>query len=290
MDYLLNLVASGLTFGALFGLVALAFAVIYKTTGVVNFAQGEVMMFIVYISWMLGSTLSLPFWLLLPITVLVGASFGAILEWLFIRPMAGESQFAIIMTTVGLAIVLRGLVPLMWGVEHASLAAPFKSDVIEIGPVMLLGDQIFAMAIFALVSLSVWAFFRFSRLGAAMRAAALDETAALLMGIDVRRLHRAAWAIAAAVSGLAGVCYAVIVARAPDMWFLGLQSFPATIFGGLDSPLGSGVGGLLIGVTASLSEGYIGQGLKEISGFIIIIMILMVRPYGLFGEKELERV
>lgn len=290
MDYLANLVASGLTFGALFGLIALAFAVIYKTTGVVNFAQGEVMMFIVYISWMLGGMLSLPFWLLLPVTVLVGALFGAALEWLFIRPMAGESQFAIIMTTVGLAIVLRGLVPLIWGVEHASVAAPFKSEATEIGPVMLLGDQIFAVAVFLLVSLGVWAFFRFSRLGAAMRAAALDETAALLMGIDVRRLHRAAWAIAAAVSGLAGVCYAVIVARAPDMWFLGLQSFPATILGGLDSPLGSGVGGLLIGVTASLSEGYIGQGLKEISGFIIIIMILMVRPYGLFGEKELERV
>lgn len=290
MDYLLNLTMSGITFGALLGLVALAFAIIYKTTGIVNFAQGEVMMFVVYIAWTIGSTLTLPFWILVLVAVLVGALFGGALEWLLIRPMAGESHFAIIMTTVGAAIVLRGLVPLIWGVQSEPLPAPFKSDMVEIGPVILLGEQVFALLVFGLVCAGVWAFFRFSRFGVAMRATALDETAALLMGINVRRLHMAAWAISAAVSGLAGVCYAIAVARAPDMWFLGLQAFPSTILGGLDAPLGSGLGGLLIGVTASLSEGYIGQGLKEISGFVIIIVILMVRPYGLFGERELERV
>ncbi len=248
------------------------------------------MMFIVYISWALGKTFAIQFWLIVPIAVVVGMLFGALLERVFIRPMAGESQFAIVMTTVGLAVALRGILPLIWGVDSEVFAAPFKSQLFEIGPLVLLGEQVFALATFLVVSTGVWAFFRFSRFGVAMRASALDETAALLMGIDVRRLHMVAWSISAGVSALVGVCYALAVGRGPDMWFLGLKSFPATILGGLDSPIGSGVGGLLIGLTTTLSEGYIGQGMKEISGFIIIIVILMVRPYGLFGEKEQERV
>lgn len=290
MDYFLNLVASGLIFGSLYGLIAIGFAVIYKTTGVVNFAQGEVMMFVLYFAWMIGAYVDAPLWALLLLSVIVGTVFGALLEWLFIRPMIGQSQFAIIMTTVGVAIILRGLVPIFWGVQSEPLEAPIKSELFEFGPVLMLGDQIFALVLFVLVSVATWVFFRFSRAGAAMRAAAHDETAALLMGINVRRLQGLSWMIASAVSGVAGVCYALTVSRSPDMWQIGFQAFPATIFGGLDSPLGSAFGAIVVGATASLSEGYIGYGLKEISGFIIIIAVLMLRPYGLFGEKELERV
>lgn len=290
MDYFLNLVASGLVFGALYGLVAIGFAVIYKTTGVVNFAQGEVMMFVLYFAWMVGSFVDASLWVLLAIAIVFGSLFGAVLERVFIRPMLGKSQFPIIMTTVGLAIVLRGLVPIFWGVDSAPIEAPIKSHLYQFGPVFLLGDQVFALALFLLVSAATWAFFRFSRVGVAMRAAAHDETAALLMGINVRRLQGLSWMIASAVSGVAGVCYALIIARAPDMWHIGFQAFPAAILGGLDAPLGAAFGGAMVGIVASLSEGYIGYGLKEISGFIIIIAVLMVRPYGLFGEKELERV
>lgn len=290
MDYLLNLVASGLVFGSLYGLVAIGFAVIYKTTGVVNFAQGEVMMFVLYFAWMVGSFVDAPLWMLLVIAIVFGSLFGAVLERLFIRPMLGKSQFPIIMTTVGLAIVLRGLVPIFWGVDSAPIEAPIKSQLWQFGPVFLLGDQVFALVVFLLVSAATWGFFRFSRVGIAMRAAAHDETAALLMGINVRRLQGLSWMIASAVSGVAGVCYALIIARAPDMWHIGFQAFPAAILGGLDAPLGAAFGAAVVGIVASLSEGYIGYGLKEISGFIIIIAILMVRPYGLFGEKELERV
>ncbi len=136
----------------------------------------------------------------------------------------------------------------------------------------------------------VFLFFRFTRIGVAVRATAMDETAARLMGVDVRRISSLAWAISAVVSGLGGIAFALMFSRAPDLWFEGLRSFPATILGGLDSPLGSGFGGLIIGVIGALSEGYIGQGLKEISGFFVIIIVLMIRPYGLFGDKDLERV
>lgn len=290
MDYFLNLVASGLVFGALFGFIAIGFAVIYRTTGVVNFAQGEIMMLVTYFAWTVGANGTAPLWQLMGVAVLGGIALGALVEFIFIRPMLGESQFAIIMTTVGIAIILRGLVPLVWGVESLPIDTALKSATIEFGPVLLLGDQLFAMAVFLTVAAGAWIFFRFTKVGTAMRATAHDETAALLMGINVRRLHALSWMISSAIAGLAGVCYAIVVSRAPDMWFLGMQSFPAAILGGLDSPLGSAIGALIIGATASLSEGYIGQGLKEISGFVMIIAILMVRPYGLFGEKELERV
>lgn len=290
MDYFLNLVASGLVFGALYGFIAIGFAVIYKTTGVVNFAQGEIMMLVTYFAWTVGSHGTAPLWQLMLLAIGGGLVLGAVVERLLIRPMLGESQFAIIMTTVGIAIIMRGLVPLIWGVESLPVENALKGVTVEFGPVLLLGDQIFALGAFLLVSLVTWVFFRFTRVGTAMRATALDETAALLMGINVRRLHSLSWMISSATAGMAGVCYAIMVSRAPDMWFLGMQSFPAAILGGLDSPLGSALGALIIGVTASMSEGYIGQGLKEISGFVMIIAILMIRPYGLFGEKELERV
>lgn len=290
MDLFLNLVASGIVMGSLFGLVAMAFAVIYRTTGVVNFAQGEVSMLIAYVAYSIGSVVDFSFVPLVVFTVIASVLIGMILERLFIRPMLGEPIFAIVMVTVGLAIMLRSVIILVWGVNEADFEAPLKGERIEIGPVILFVEQAAAIGLFVIAVLAVWLFFKFTRIGTAMRAAAGDETSALLMGIDVRRVYTVAWAISAVISGLAGVVFAIIFSRAPDMWFLGLQAFPATILGGLDSAIGSAFGGIAIGLIADLSEGYIGQGLKEIAGFVVIIIVLMIRPYGLFGQRELERV
>jgi branched-chain amino acid transport system permease protein len=290
MDLFLNLVASGLVIGSIYGLIAISFAIIFKTTGVLNFAQGEVMMLVAYVSWSLGTSLTLPFPLLILVSIAVAALIGVIIERLVIRPMIGQPIFAIVMVTIGLAATLRSLILMIWGVDAESFEASITGGLIEIGPVVLFTEQLFAILLFFTVSAAVYLFFRFTRIGVAMRATAMDETTALLMGVDVRRISALAWAIAAMVSGLAGITFAIMFSRAPDIWFQGLRSFPATILGGLDSPIGSGFGGLIIGVIGALSEGYIGQGLKEISGFIVIIIVLMIRPYGLFGEKELERV
>lgn len=290
MDLFLNLVASGLVIGSVYGMVAIAFAIIFKTTGVLNFAQGEVMMLVAYVSWALATELALPFAVLVPVSIAVAAVVGIVVERIFIRPMTGQPVFSIVMVTVGVAVFLRSLIIMVWGPDAAPFDVSVEGGLVEIGPVVLFSEQLMAIVLFAAVSLAVFLFFRFTRTGIAMRATAMDETAALLMGVDVRRVSSLAWAIAAIVSGLGGIAFAVMFSRAPDMWFEGLRSFPATILGGLDSPLGSGFGGLMIGVIGGLSEGYIGQGLKEISGFVVIIIVLMVRPYGLFGEKELERV
>ena len=154
MDFLLNLLASGLVFGALYGFIAIGFAVIYKTTGVVNFAQGEIMMLVTYFAWTIGSRGTAPWWQLLLIAVVGGMLLGWLIERLLVRPMLGESQFAIIMTTVGIAIIIRGVVPLLWGVESFPVESSLKGMTFEWGPVLLLGDQVFALAVFLTVALA----------------------------------------------------------------------------------------------------------------------------------------
>lgn len=290
MDLFLNFLASGLIIGSIYGLIAIGFAIIFKATGVLNFAQGEVMMLVTYVSWSFSTAWVLPFWLLMIVTVAAAVIIGAVLERMFIRPMIGQPTFTIIMVTVGLAIVLRSLTVLIWGNDAEPFESSIKGGIVTLGPVVLYSEQLFAIILFAFVAAVVALFYRFSRVGVAMRAMAEDETAALLMGIGVKKVSMMAWSIAAVISGIAGVTFATMSSRAPDMWFLGLRAFPGAILGGLDSAIGAGFGGILIGVIGDLSEGYIGRGLKEISGFVAIIIVLMVRPYGLFGQRELERV
>lgn len=290
MDVFLNLVASGLVVGSIYGIIGISFAIIFRATGVLNFAQGEVMMLVAYVAWSLSQIGGLPFWLLVPAVLLSSGVIGALLEWLVIRPMIGQPVISIVMVTIGLAIVLRSITIMIWGHDFQAITVPFSGSIIQIGPVYLMAEQAMIMAVLAFLVVCIWLFFRFSRMGLAMRATAQDQTAALLMGVDSRRTSAAAWAIAAMVAGLVGILISALFARSPDMWQFGLSSFPAAVLGGLDSPIGSALGGLIVGVIAELSASYVWQGLKEISGFMVIIVILMVRPYGLFGEKELERV
>jgi branched-chain amino acid transport system permease protein len=290
VTFFLNIVASGLVVGSIYGLVGMAFAIIFRTTRVLNFAQGEVMMLVTYTTFSLAASLHLSIWTLVPCALLGGALVGVVVERLFIRPMIGQPVFAIVMVTIGLAIFLRSLTILIWGVDAENFQLGFMGQVVRIGPVVLLSEQILVIATFVVVVLAIFLFFKYTRLGGAMRAAAEDETAALLMGINVKRISSLAWAMSAVISGLAGIMLALLLARSPDMWFAGLKSFPAAILGGLDSPLGSAFGGWIVGVIGEVSEGYVGRGLKEIAGFVVIVVILMVRPFGLFGEPDLERV
>lgn len=290
MDYFLNLVANGLVIGATYAMTAMAFALIYKATGVVNFAQGEVMMLVAYIAYSLAGALGWSFGPLMLVTVPAAMLTGLLIERLFIRPMLGEPAFSIVMVTIGLAVIIRGVVALVWGTQPVDFTAGFSNEVYRLGPVPFYPAQLYALGSLALLVAGAWAFFRYSRMGIAMRATANNETAALLMGIPVARVYAVAWSLAAGVSAVVGVLFSAMFSLGPDLWFQGLKAFPAVIIGGLDSVLGAAIGGLVIGVVENLSEGYIGQGLKEIAGFIVIIVVLMVRPYGLFGQKDIERV
>jgi branched-chain amino acid transport system permease protein len=290
MEYFANLVANGLVIGATYGMTAMAFALIYKATGVVNFAQGEVMMLTAYVAYSLAMALGWSFGPLMLVVVPAAMLTGFLIERIFIRPMLGEPTFSIVMVTIGLAVIIRGVVALIWGTQPVDFTAGFSNDVVRIGPVPFYEVQLYAVGAMALAVAGAWAFFRFTRMGIAMRATANNETAALLMGIPVSRVYAVAWSLAAGISAVVGVIFSAMFSLGPDLWFQGLKAFPAVIVGGLDSVLGAAIGGLIIGLVENLAEGYIGQGLKEIAGFVVIVLVLMFRPYGLFGQKEIERV
>ena len=290
MEFLFLLISTGLVNGAVYGLIAMGFALTYKATGVVNFAQGELVMLTAYVSFSLTNALDLSFFPLLAMTIPISMAIGLALERLVIRPMLGQPVFAIVMATVGLAVILRGIVVLVWSAEPFNFPAGLPTSVVSIAGVPFYPAQLALLGALALVTLCAWLFLRFTRLGVAMRAVAANETAALLMGISVERIHAAAWMLSAAIAAIAGVLFAINFKLAPDMWFQGLKSFPAVILGGLDSVIGAALAGLIIGVIENLSQGYLGEGLREIAGFVVIIVVLMVRPYGLFGSPDIERV
>ena len=204
--------------------------------------------------------------------------------------MLGQPVFATVMVTIGLAVIIRSVVVLLWGADPMPLATGLSRDPIRFGPAGVYPAQLYALGIMAAVVAGLWAFFRYSRVGIAMRATANLQTVALLMGIDVKRIFALSWALSAMLAAIAGVLVGVIYDLEPGMWLVGLRSFPAVILGGLDSVFGAALGGVLIGVVENMSEGYIGRGMKEIAGFVLILVVLMVRPYGLFGRPDIERV
>ena len=290
MDFFLLLVSTGLVSGAAYGLIAMGFALIYKSTGVVNFAHGELVMLTAYISFSLSTTFGLSFFPLMAVTIPIAMLLGLVLERLFIRPMLGEPVFAIVMVTVGLAVILRGVTIMIWGPDPYTFNAGISTEVVYLGNIPFYPAQLYLIAALAVMTAIGWAFLRFSRMGIAMRAVAAHETAALLVGISVSRIHAIAWMLSSALASVAGVLFAANYKLAPDLWFQGLKSFPEVILGGMDSVIGAAAAGIVIGLIENLFQGYVGQGLREISGFIVIIIVLMVRPYGLFGSKDIERV
>ncbi len=290
MSYFLNLLVSGLVIGSLYGLIAMGFAIVYRATGMVNFAVGEVMMLTAYVSYNLAQIPGLGFAGLLATTIPIAILAGLVIERLFIRPMLGEPMFSRVMVTIGLAVVIRSGVILVWGVEPKPYPRPLGEELVRFGEIALYPGQIFSMVTLAVLCAAMWAFFRHSRVGIAMRATSNNETTALLMGIDVKRINAIAWALSATFSAFAGLAFCMMFSLEPGISELGLRGFPATILGGLDSIVGGGFGGLVIGVAENMAGGYLGRGLKEIAGFVLIIVVLMVKPYGLFGQREIERV
>lgn len=290
MEFFSSLVVSGLVVGAMYGMVAMGFALIFKVSRVVNFAQGEVMMLIAYVAYSLalrtGGSLPLQIAGVLIASVIV----GALIERLVIRPMLGQPVFSIVMMTIALAVLLRSLIALFWGTDPMRLPGVSGGAPLQLLGATLQPAQVILVLVYLGSCAGVWAFLRYSVIGMAMRAAATDPSVAMLMGLSVSGLYRIGWILSALLAGSAGLLFANIYHVGLDMGHVGIQAFPATIVGGLDSVLGSALGGLLIGVAENLAGGYIGSGYKEIAGFAIILVVLMVRPHGLFGEKDIERV
>ena len=290
MNYFFELVVSGLAVGAIYGLVAMGFAVIYKATGIVNFAQGEMGMLTAYTTWSLATLMGTGGIATVFVAVVVGAALGLICERLIMRPMLGEPVLSVVLVTVGLAVVLRSIVTIIWGASPHKFEVAGADTILNIAGIGIRVSQVGVIIALLLAIAGFWFFLRHSRFGVAMRAVASDEKTARLMGVSTARVQAVAWASASGLAGLAGALFAVIYGLTPTVFELGLKAFPATVLGGFDSVLGSGFSGLIIGVFENLVGGYLPSTLKEISGFVLILVVLMVRPFGLFGEKRIERV
>jgi len=295
-NYLLQLFISGLVIGSIYSAVALGFVIIYKATRVVNFAQGEFLMLGSYVCYAFLVQMHVPFWAALALTIAFGIVLGLLVERLILRPMIGEPIISIIMVTIGLSLVLRSIVSAVWGTDIRVYEPKlFPQEMVHVGgvPVSLEFVWCFVLSIILLVLFS--AFFKYSKAGVAMRATAFNQQVAQSMGISVKFIFGLSWVISAVISGIGGVLIGNINGINVTLYHFGLKVFPATILGGLDSILGAAVGGFIIGVLENLSDGFFKayfdlSGVKEVAPFVILVVILMIKPYGLFGTKEIERV
>ncbi|MGE4299551.1 MAG: branched-chain amino acid ABC transporter permease [Desulfovibrionaceae bacterium] len=295
MEYYLQLIINGLVVGSIYSLVALGFVIIYKATKVVNFAQGELLMVGAYICFSLTVEFQLPFPVAFLLTLLFSVVLGLAIERLVLRPLIGEPIISVIMVTVGLSTVLKALVQMFWGTQIQVFPQVLPQEPVFIAglPVSPVYLAAFGMSLLLFAGFSL--FFKYSRMGVAMRATAYDQQAAASMGIGIKGIFALSWCIAAVVSSIGGVILGNINGINSQLGHLGLKVFPAVILGGLDSLLGAAVGGLFIGVLENVCDGVakdlLGMnGVKEVAAFVFLVVILMVKPYGLFGTHEIERV
>ena len=290
MSTFLNLLVYGLADGAILALAALGFVLIYKATSVINFAQGEFLLVGAYIFYTAFVVLGLPFVGAVLVGVLAAIVIGVIVERFILRPMIGEEPISIIMVTIGLSMLLKALVQMFYGTSVKSQPAILPNRSIEfLGAVVPL-NRLLVILIAAVVLTAFTVFFRKSRHGIAMRAVADDQQAAMTMGISVRRIFALAWVLAAVSALIAGVLLADITAVDQNLAAFGLMVFPVVILGGLDSVPGTIVGGLTIGLITQFVSGYLDPGLATVVPYIVLVLILLVRPYGIFGETRIERV
>lgn len=287
-----QLLISGVSQGCIYGLIALGFVLIYKATETVSFAQGELMMLGAFCGLGLMTVLGFPFWLAVPATLVAMGLFGIVLERAAVRPILGQPAFSVVMLTIGIGYVLRGLVTMIpnIGTDTHTLPVPYKDQSLSLGGLVLNAEQAVVIAATAVLCGGLFAMFRYSKLGIAMQAASQNQLAAYYMGIPVKRLNGLVWGLAAAVASVAGLLLAPITFVHANMGFIGLKAFPAAVVGGFGSLPGAIVGGLVIGIVESLSGFYLPEGFKDIAAYIVVLLMLMLKPNGLFGDQLRKKV
>lgn len=294
-DFLFQLLVNGIIVGTLYGVVAMSFVLIYKASQVVNFAQGEFLLIGAWVCWWMMVDLQMPFAIGFVFTLAFMLAFGIILQVMVLRPMIGEPIISVIMVTIGLSLFFQALMKWIFGVSAQPFPRIFETATVDVFGAQVQTVYVLSMVVsLAIVAGFAW-FFKFSRMGLAMRATATDQQAAQSLGVSVRQVFAMAWAISAMVSAVAGVVVGVVNGVSSALSFFGIKVFPAVILGGLDSIVGAVIGGLIIGVLESVAHfldvEYLGWGnMLRIAPFYVLIIILMIKPYGLFGTKDIERV
>ena len=292
----LQLVISGVAQGCIYGLIALGFVLIYKATETVNFAQGDLMMLGGFLGLSCMVVLGMPFWVAFLATLAASMLFGMLMERALLRPLLGQPAFTVVMLTIGIGYLARGMVTMIpgWGTETHTLPVPYRDEVLRFGSgsdmLVLSMEHMVVIAVTALLIAILFLFFRYTKLGIAMQATSQNQLAAFYMGIPVRRINMLVWGISAAVSACAGLLLAPITFVHVNMGFIGLKAFPAAVVGGFGSIPGALVGGLIVGIAESLAGFYLPEGFKDVAAYILVLLMLVVLPNGLFGEKMRKKV
>jgi branched-chain amino acid transport system permease protein len=297
MIELTQLLFAGLAVGSMYALIAVGFVIIYKATGVLNFAHGGLLMFGAYGAWQSINVWQLPFPLVLLGAALFAGASAAIMQRFILQRMVGKPVFTVIMITWALMIVLEQIPPAIWGYDILNLGDPWGISMVSLGPISVFAIDLWSIALTMIVVTVLFLFFGYTRIGIAMRATASDQEAALAQGISAGLIHGIAWFVAGALAGLTGVMLsggAHVVS--PDLSLLAMLAFPAIILGGLDSPAGAVLGGIVIGLVEVLTANYVpvyapwlGKNFHQVMPYLILVGVLVVRPYGLLGSKTVRR-
>jgi len=292
MTGFLQLLISGIMVGSIYGLLALGFVLIYKSSHIFNFAIGAMLMLSAYIAYSMMSGFGLPYWLAVILTIIISMAIGALFERWPLRPLVGQPILAIIMVTIAIASLISGLSGALWG---KALVRGFPTDFlsaksIHFGGFVISQQRLWAFVICILLTGLLAVFFRKTRTGLNMRATADGHKLAQSTGIKVNSVIRNAWMIAAFVCAAGGMLLGAMRGITPDLADVAMKALPAALVGGLESLPGAIIGGIIIGVVESMLSGYVGGGIGEIGAFIVVILVLIVRPYGLGGLEIIERV
>ena len=287
---MLQLVVNGAASGCIYGLIALGFVLIYKATEMVNFAQGDVMMLGSFAAFTLIADLHLPYWIGGFAAIIITAAFGYMLDAFILRRVIGQPQFAVVMLTLGLGFIFRAVAGITWGYDSVGFNTPFTNKTANIGGLVIGQDNLSIIVGTVLLCSVLYFFFSKTRVGVAMQAASQNQLAAYYMGIPVRTIFSLIWAISAGVACLAGILLSPVSMIDVNMGFLGIKAFAAAVIGGFGSIPGALVGGVIVGIVEQFAGYKLPAGFQEVTSNVVLLLMLFVRPQGLFAERMGKRV
>jgi branched-chain amino acid transport system permease protein len=294
MAELLQFIITGISVGMVYALIALGFVLIWKSSSVANLALGQIVLISSWFTYSMLDQAELPFYLGLPVVILFALFLGWVIERFALRPLIAQPILSLIAVTLGIGYFIEGIITFVWPTSVAALPRLFPQDVVRIGPAVISQEYLWVIGISLLVFVLLTAFFRYHRLGIAMRATADDQMAVQACGIPVTRVFSTSWMFACVVAAIGGVLISSIGGITHGLVETGLKSFSVVILGGLDSFVGAIVAGPIIGLLESLGGGYLTQytwaGVRDVIPFVVIIIVMAIKPFGLFGEERIERI
>ncbi|HEU5188744.1 MAG TPA: branched-chain amino acid ABC transporter permease [Methylomirabilota bacterium] len=290
LETILQLALNGLAVGCIYGLVALGFVLIYKATELVNFAQGDLLMLGAFVCYMFVVWYGVTYWVAFALAVAIVGLFGAALDATVLRRVIGQPQFAVVMLTIGLGAMFRSFASITWGSEIYTLPTPFSAQTTRLAGVSMSHEYLSIIVGTVVLCAVLYAFFTYSRVGVAMQAASQNQLAAYYMGIPVKRMFSLIWAISAGVAAIAGVLLAPVSLIDINLGFIGLKAFAAAVLGGFGSIPGALVGGITIGLIELFSGAYLPLGFKDVAAYVILLLVLAIRPQGIFGTVGRKKV